>query len=138
MWTPLLFVVWLFDRDPRRVRTGRWFRRLGREFAKLNPWRIRISGLENLEADRVYVIVSNHQSLADIPVIAHLRIDTKWMTKAELFRLPLVGWMLRMAGDIPVERSDRSKSARALMRKPRAIFATALRCSLLTTISPSP
>jgi len=116
LWTPFLFVVWLFDRDPRRVRTGRWFRRLGRAFAKLNPWCIRISGLENLQADRVYVIVSNHQSLADIPVIAHLRIDTKWMTKAELFRLPLVGWMLRMAGDIPVERSDRSKSARALMR----------------------
>jgi 1-acyl-sn-glycerol-3-phosphate acyltransferase len=111
-----LFVVWLFDRDPRRVRTGRWFRRLGCVFAKLNPWRIRISGLENVQADRVYVIVSNHQSLADIPLIAHLKIDTKWLTKAELFRLPVVGWMLRMAGDIPVERSDRRKSARALMR----------------------
>jgi 1-acyl-sn-glycerol-3-phosphate acyltransferase len=121
LWTPLLFVVWLFDRDPRRLRTGRWFRRLGRVLAKLNPWRIRISGLENLQADRVYVIVSNHQSLADIPVIAHLRIDTKWLTKAELFRLPLVGWMLRMAGDIPVERSDRSKSARALMRCARCL-----------------
>lgn len=116
LWTPLLFVVRLFDRDPRRVQTGRWFRRLGRVFAKLNPWRIRVSGLENLQADGVYVIVSNHQSLADIPVIAHLRIDTKWLAKVELFRMPLVGWMLRMAGDIPVERSDRSQSARALMR----------------------
>jgi len=116
LWTPLLFVVWLFDRDPRRVRTGRWFRRLGRVFAKLNPWRIRISGLENLQADGVYVIVSNHQSLADIPVISHLRIDTKWLAKVELFRMPVVGWMLRMAGDIPVERSDRRQSARALMR----------------------
>ena len=116
LWTPLLFVVWLSDRDPRRVRTGRWFRRLGRVFAKLNPWRIRITGLENLQADAVYVIVSNHQSLADIPVISHLRIDTKWLAKAELFRLPIVGWMLRMARDIPVERSDRGKSARALMQ----------------------
>src|SRR5215470_1938406 len=84
VWTPLLFVVWLFDRDPRRVRTGRWFRRLGRALAKLNPWRLRIDGLENVQAGGVYVIVSNHQSLADIPVIAHLRIDTKWMVKAEL------------------------------------------------------
>ena len=116
LWTPLLFVVWLFDRDPRRLRTGRWLRRLGRAFVKLNPWRIRISGLENLQADGVYVIVSNHQSLADIPVIAHLRIDTKWLAKAELFRVPIVGWMLRIAGDIPVERSDRSKSARAMMQ----------------------
>jgi 1-acyl-sn-glycerol-3-phosphate acyltransferase len=116
LWTPLLFAVWLSDRDPRRVRTGRWFRRLGRALAKLNPWRISISGLENLQADKVYVIVSNHQSLADIPVISHLRIDTKWLTKAELFRLPVMGWMLRMARDIPVERSDRGKSARALMQ----------------------
>lgn len=115
-WTPLLFTIRLFDRDPLRRRTGRWFRRLGRVLAKLNPWRIRISGLENLRPDGVYVIVSNHQSLADIPVIAHLKIDTKWLAKAELFRVPLVGWMLRMAEDIPVERSDRSKSARALMR----------------------
>jgi 1-acyl-sn-glycerol-3-phosphate acyltransferase len=116
LWTPLLFVIWLSDRDPRRVRTGRWFRRLGRVFAKLNPWRIRISGLENLQADGVYVVVSNHQSLADIPVISHLKIDTKWLAKAELFRMPVVGWMLRMARDIPVERSDRGKSARALMQ----------------------
>jgi 1-acyl-sn-glycerol-3-phosphate acyltransferase len=115
LWTPLLSVIWLFERDPRRVRTGRWFRRLGRALAKVNPWHILISGWENLETDRVYVIVSNHQSLADIPVISHLKIDTKWLAKVELFRVPFVGWMLRMAGDVPVERSDRSKSARTLM-----------------------
>ncbi|MBS1856510.1 MAG: 1-acyl-sn-glycerol-3-phosphate acyltransferase [Acidobacteria bacterium] len=116
LWTPLLFAIRLFDRDPRRLRTGRWFRRLGRALARVNPWRIRIVGLENLRPDHVYVIVSNHQSLADIPVLSHLRIDTKWLAKAELFRMPLVGWMLRMAGDVPVERSDRGKSARALMQ----------------------
>jgi 1-acyl-sn-glycerol-3-phosphate acyltransferase len=116
LWTPLVAVIRLFERDPRRVRTGRWFRRLGRLLAKVNPWRITISGRENVQADGVYIIVGNHQSLADIPVIAHLKLDTKWLAKAELFRVPLVGWMLRMAGDIPVERSDRSKSARTLMQ----------------------
>ena len=116
LWTPLLFVIWLFERDPRRLRTGRWFRRLGRALAKVNPCRILIRGRENFQADRVYVIVSNHQSLADIPVITHLIIDTKWVAKSELFRLPVVGWMLRMAGDVPVDRSDRSKSAGTLMQ----------------------
>ncbi|MGA2133679.1 MAG: lysophospholipid acyltransferase family protein [Bryobacteraceae bacterium] len=113
LWVPLLGVIRLTDRDPCRRRTGRWFRRLGRAFAKVNPWRIHIGGLEHLDPSQVYVIVSNHQSLADIPVIAHLRVDTKWLAKAELFRLPVVGWMLRMAGDIPVERSDRRESAKA-------------------------
>src|SRR5271157_1107841 len=38
LWTPLLGVVRLFDRDPLRLRTGRWFRRLGRALAGVNPW----------------------------------------------------------------------------------------------------
>jgi 1-acyl-sn-glycerol-3-phosphate acyltransferase len=116
LWTPLLGVVRLFDHEPRRLRTGRWFRRLGRAMAGVNPWRIHISGGENLIANQVYVVVSNHQSLADIPLIAHLKLDTKWLAKAELFRVPLLGWMLRMAGDVPVERSDRRKSAKALLQ----------------------
>lgn len=115
-WALLLAVVRLFDREPRHLRTGRWFRRLGRVLAKVNPWRIHISGLENLDAGQVYVVVSNHQSLADIPVIAHLRFDAKWLGKAELFRLPVIGWMARMAGDIPVDRSDRRKAAKAMLQ----------------------
>jgi len=116
IWTPLLGMIRLFDREPLRLRTGRWFRRLGRALAGVNPWRIHISGGENLDGSQVYVVVSNHQSLADIPLISHLKLDTKWLAKASLFRLPLVGWMMRMAGDVPVERSDRRKSARALLQ----------------------
>jgi 1-acyl-sn-glycerol-3-phosphate acyltransferase len=115
-WTPLLGMVRLFDRDPMRLRTGRWFRRLGRCLATVNPCRIHISGLEKLNPKQVYVIVSNHQSLADIPVITHLKLNTKWLAKAELFRLPVVGWMLRMAGDVPVDRSDRRKGAKAMLQ----------------------
>ena len=116
LWTPLLAAVWLCDRDPLRRRTGRWFRRLGTALAGVNPWRIHISGAEHLDPHQVYVIVSNHQSLADIPLLSHLRIDTKWMAKAELFRVPVLGWMLRMAGDVPVYRFDRRKGARALLQ----------------------
>jgi len=115
-WTPLLGVIRLFDREPRRLRTGRWFRRLGRVLAGINPWRIHISGGENLKANQVYVVVSNHQSLADIPLISHLKLDTKWLAKAELFRFPCLGWMLRMAGDVPIDRSDRRNGAKALLR----------------------
>jgi 1-acyl-sn-glycerol-3-phosphate acyltransferase len=128
LWMPLVFAVWLFERDARKVRTGRWFRRLGRMLAKVNPWQILISGLENLQADWVYVIVSNHQSLADIPVISHLPVDAKWLAKAELFKVPIVGWMLRMSGDVPVERDDRRKSARSLLECARRLRE---RCSVV-------
>src|SRR5579862_5829485 len=106
LWVPLLGLIRTFDKEPR-LRTGRWFRRLGRLLARVNPWKIRISGREHIVANQVYVIVSNHQSLADIPLISHLRLDTKWLAKAELFRVPLLGWMLRMAGDVSVDRKDR-------------------------------
>ncbi len=115
-WTALLGVIRLFDRDELRLRTGRWFRRLGRLLAKVNPWRIQISGLEHLKLDQTYVIVSNHQSLADIPVLSHLRVDAKWLGKAELFRIPFAGWMMRMAGDVPVDRSDKRQGARAILQ----------------------
>jgi len=127
-WAPLLGMVRLFDRDPMRLRTGRWFRRLGRWLARVNPWRIHISGLENLNTRQTYVIVSNHQSLADIPVLSHLMLDTKWLAKAELFRLPVVGWMLRMAGDVPVDRSDRRKGAKAMLQCARYLRH---RCSVV-------
>src|SRR5450759_4902885 len=40
LWVPLLGAIRLFDVEPRRLRTGRWFRRLGRVVARVNPWRI--------------------------------------------------------------------------------------------------
>jgi 1-acyl-sn-glycerol-3-phosphate acyltransferase len=128
LWTPVVTAVWLFDRDPCRRRTGRRFRALGRVLAKVNPWRIHISGAENVKAGQVYVVVSNHQSMADIPLISHLVTDSKWLSKAELFRFPVVGWMMRMAGDIPVERSDRRKGAQAMLRCARYLRQ---RCSVV-------
>jgi 1-acyl-sn-glycerol-3-phosphate acyltransferase len=129
LWALLLAVIRLFDRDPLHLRTGRWFRRLGRILAGINPSSVAISGREHLRRDQVYVVVSNHQSLADIPVLSYLDIDAKWLVKAELFRLPVMGWMLRMSGDIPVERSDRSKSARALLECARLLRQ---RCSVVS------
>ena len=128
LWVPLLGAIRLFDREPRHLRTGRWFRKLGRVLAMVNPWRIHVSGGETLDPDQVYVIVSNHQSMADIPVISHLKLDTKWLGKAELFRLPLLGWMLRMAGDIPIDRSDRRKGATAMLQCARYLRQ---RCSVV-------
>jgi len=117
LWVPVLWVVSLFDRDPSKRRTASWFRRLGPGVAKLNPaWRVRISGQENIEPGKVYVVVSNHQSLADIPLIAHLPLDAKWLGKAELLKVPVFGWMMRVSRDIGVDRADRRKAAASLLQ----------------------
>ncbi len=50
------------------------------------------------------MVVSNHESNADPFLVSFLPWEMKWLGKASLFRIPVVGWMMRMAGDIPVER----------------------------------
>jgi 1-acyl-sn-glycerol-3-phosphate acyltransferase len=119
IWLPLLGLIYLFDRNPSRFITGRWFRRLGMAMIKLNPaWRVHISGKEHFDPGQAYVVVSNHQSLVDIPIISCLPWEMKWIAKAELFRIPVVGWMMRMAGDIPLDRKQRG-GAQALLRAKR-------------------
>ena len=109
------------ERDPNRMETARWFRRLGRAISKLYPWRIEVSGMENVEPGKAYVIVSNHQSFADIPLISCVPLDAKWIGKASLFRLPIAGWMMHASGDIPVEREDSRKAAQALLKCARTL-----------------
>lgn len=114
---PVLALIRLFDRDPIRRRTGRWFRRVGAAITRLHPgWKVRVTGREVSDPQQPYVVVSNHQSFADIPFISRLPWEMKWMAKAELFRIPVVGWMMRMAGDIPIRRGSLSSSRRALER----------------------
>ena len=62
-WFPLLALIRLFDQDPVRYRTGRWFRRLGVAMAKVNPaWKVEVAG-EHIENPRnPYIVVSNAAS----------------------------------------------------------------------------
>ncbi|MEX1011096.1 MAG: lysophospholipid acyltransferase family protein [Balneolaceae bacterium] len=105
LWLPLVAIVRLIDRDAVRYRTGRWFRRLGLAISCINPnWNVSISGQEGVNDRHPYVMVSNHLSNADIPVISILPWEMKWVAKRELFSIPLLGWMMSLSGDIPVDR----------------------------------
>ena len=116
-WLLLLSVSRLFDRDPVHYRTGFLFRKLGKALTQVNPsWKIHISGESISDPRRPYVVVCNHQSMADIPLISNLPWEMKWLAKIELFRLPILGWMLRLAGDISVDRKNPRSGAQALIK----------------------
>lgn len=128
-WLPLLATIRIFDRDPVLYRTGRWFRRLGVAMTKVNPsWKLHIDGEAVPDPRRPFVVVSNHQSMADIPILSNLPWEMKWIAKIELFRFPFVGWMMRLAGDIPVDRNDRRSGARMLLAAHRYLQQ---RCSVM-------
>jgi 1-acyl-sn-glycerol-3-phosphate acyltransferase len=117
LWLPWLALVFVVTApfDPGRYIVGRWFRRSAVTCAALNPlWHFRTSGVRIRDPRRPYVAVSNHESYADIFLISHLPWEMKWLAKAELFRIPVMGWMMRMAGDIPVHREARRSRVEAL------------------------
>jgi 1-acyl-sn-glycerol-3-phosphate acyltransferase len=117
VWLPLLWAISLVDKDPVRYRTGRWFRRLGVAMTKVNPtWELHVGGYQVANPRRPYVVVSNHQSLADIPLVSHLPWEMKWVGKKELFRLPIIGLMMKFSLDIPVDRKDPRSGAKMLLR----------------------
>ena len=118
-WTPLVLVVWLATAwwDRRRWYVGRTFRLCAAAALRLNPlWTVEVVG--RLPEDRrgPYVVVCNHVSLADVVVVGSLPWETKWVSKVANFRIPFLGLMMRLAGDISVRRRDEESRAEAYER----------------------
>ena len=101
----LFFSIILFPFDKqRRIAHAQCFW-WADAIVKLNPyWDISISGLENIDKNRTYIIVANHQSLADIVVIYKTRIQFKWVAKESLFDVPIIGWNMTLARHIKLSR----------------------------------
>jgi len=75
----------------------------------LNPfWKIKVSGLENIDHKKAYVITANHQSLADIIVLYKTRMQFKWMAKESLFKVPFLGWSMSLVKYMRLTRGDYS------------------------------
>src|SRR5215213_5945637 len=110
-------LVWLFTAgfDKGRYRAGRAFRHLAVAQVKLNPlWHFEIDGTPPDNPRNPYVAVSNHESYADIFLISHFPWEMKWLSKYEVFRIPVMGWLMRMANDIPLVRGKRESVLSAL------------------------
>ena len=80
-----------------------------------NPlWRARVVGREKLPWRGGAVIVANHLSLVDILVLYGLYRPFKWVSKAELFKVPIVGWNMSINDYVPLRRGQR-ESIRSMM-----------------------
>jgi 1-acyl-sn-glycerol-3-phosphate acyltransferase len=118
LWLPLLLVARLATLgDPGRYWVGYLFRRMGVATVRLTPyWKFTCRGAIPPDPRRPYVVVSNHESFADILLISHLPWEMKWLSKAELFRIPVLGWLMSIAGDVPVKRGFGPSAAEAIAR----------------------
>ena len=76
---------------------------------------IRTLGRENLIQGETYVVMSNHQSHYDIPVIFQaLSIPVRMVAKTELFRVPVFGRAMLDSGFIELDRGNRRRAMESL------------------------
>ena len=124
LWFPIVLVARLLTApfDSGRYVPGLIFRKIAVVMASVNPlWHFRYSGGLPQDPRRPYVVVSNHESFSDILLISHLPWEMKWLSKAELFRIPVLGWMMWLVGDISVKRGFGPSALEAMARCRKAL-----------------
>jgi 1-acyl-sn-glycerol-3-phosphate acyltransferase len=126
-WVPIVAAYRLatFRRDANRMRVGRVLRRAGALAVAINPfWDFHVeavadaAGTGSVDPRRPHLFVANHRSMADVFLLCLLPWEIKFLSKDSVFRIPLLGWLMRTAGDIPLSRGDRD-SARAAIEQMR-------------------
>jgi 1-acyl-sn-glycerol-3-phosphate acyltransferase len=94
--------------------------RVARLWGKVQLWatgtKVSLRGLENVDPQKSYILVSNHQSAFDIfALLGYLPFQFRWTAKAELFRTPFMGWSMTRIGYIPIERDSPKKAYRSML-----------------------
>ena len=117
VWTPLVFLyrVVTLRSDPDRYRIGRFFRGSAVLAGTINPfWSFRVVDEVHPDPRRPYVFVANHSSSADAFAVVRLPWEMKLLSKRSIMTIPLLGWQMRVAGDVPVVRGDKESARRAM------------------------
>ena len=65
-----------------------------------------IQGVENIDKNKPYVMVINHNSGFDIFTAYKIPLNFRWVSKREVFWVPFMGPLLSIHGDIPIERGN--------------------------------
>ncbi len=77
--------------------------------------RLSARGLEHIPAQGPFILMSNHQSNMDIPILlTALPVQFRFLAKESLFRIPFLGWYLRRCRHIPIHRKEPRKAVRSL------------------------
>ncbi len=100
-----------------------WFARWwGRTLMWVAGVPVRLDGLDHIPGGQPCVLVANHASAADIPILfGSLPIQFRIIAKESLFRIPVLGWCMRLAGYISINRTNPKQAMRSLRKASRQI-----------------
>jgi 1-acyl-sn-glycerol-3-phosphate acyltransferase len=114
---PLALLIWAVTApfDPRKRLLHQFTCFWASLYTWCNPaWPVTVEGREKIDPDAAYVMVANHQSLLDILVFFRLFNHYKWVSKIENFRIPFIGWNMRLNDYIPLRRGDKASIVQML------------------------
>lgn len=114
IFAAVFFVTRPFDRELRVIHAMATFWSRHMLLGMLPGWSRRVEGAENIAKGTPYVIVANHQSMVDIPLLYSLPLHFKWVSKKEVYRWPFFGIVLWMQDGIAIERGSKSSVTKML------------------------
>src|SRR6202034_1305384 len=107
----------------------RWSMRVVRAGVRLARIRVQIEGRERIPA-QPSIFMANHVSNLDPPImLPFLPFRTAFFIKRSLLKIPLVGYGMRLAGFIPVDRDGRLESARESVTAASKVLASGVNIS---------
>lgn len=113
----LVIKLFTFLFDKRLVWVHRWASVWASFYLWLLPgWKVEAAGRDKIDPSATYVVVSNHQSMVDIMLGYRLFFHFKWVAKAELLKVPFIGWNMMLNRYVFVKRGDR-KSILDMMKE---------------------
>ena len=93
---------------------NKFYKRLHRVLAPMFRfvWRIKVYGRDNVPADGAVMFCSNHIAAKDpIMIAASCKRPITFIGKKELFKVPLLGWLIKKLGAIPLDRGGKDVGA---------------------------
>jgi 1-acyl-sn-glycerol-3-phosphate acyltransferase len=85
---------------------------------------IDVEGREHLAPGKTFLVMSNHQSLYDVPVLFRvIGSNLRMVAKKELFQVPVFGKAIEVGGFINVDRSNRAAAIASLANAKRTLAA---------------
>ena len=110
-WVTVLVAMIWSPRVASRYIAANW----GRLICWMTPVWVTVEGAENADPGRTYVVACNHQSQYDIFLVyGWLKLDLKWVLKAELRKVPGVGIGCEKAGHIFVDRGNPEQTGKSI------------------------
>lgn len=76
---------------------------------RLSPgWKIKVTGKEKYDRSKPTIFIANHESFIDIPLLYELPWKMKWVVKHSMTYIPVMGWMVKLTGQLTINRSSKS------------------------------